>query len=170
MADVSGLAAKRMEGAAAHDDAVAGNPLLQGGEARQTLPTPVDDGDAVRQMHDDLGRAVNSPHAPRDRVTHNTITLSSTGETTLIAALASTFRDLVMLVISNTSSTAVRVDIRDDTAGTIRWSLMVAANGGGAVIKFPVPLTQAAVNTNWTAQLSAAVTDVRVNAIAVDNV
>ena len=170
MGDVSGLAAKRIEGAAAHDAAVAGNPLLLGGQARQTLPTAVDDGDVVRQMQDDLGRAVTSPHAPRDLVTHNTITLTSTAETTLIAALASTFRDLVMLVISNTSATKVRVDIRDSTGGTIRWSLMVAADGGGAVIKFPVPLTQGTVNNNWTAQLSAAVTDVRVNAIAVDNV
>jgi len=169
MADVSGTASMPIEGAAAHDAAVADNPLLSGGEARTTLPTAVADGDAVRRMMDDLGRSVITPYAPRDLITHNTITLSSTAETTLIAAGgAGIFRDLVLLVISNTSATKVRVDIRDDTGGTIRWSIEVAADGGGAVIRFPVPLTQALANDNWTAQLSAAVTDVRVNAIAID--
>lgn len=169
MGDISGLAPKQMEGAAAHDAAAAGNPVLDGGEARTTLPTAVGDGDAVRRMMDDLGRSVITPHVPRDLITHNTITLSSTAETTLIAAGgAGIFRDLVLLMVSNTSGTKVRIDIRDDTGGTIRWSFEVAADGGGAVIKFPVPLTQGTANNNWTAQLSAAVTDVRVNAIAID--
>jgi len=169
MADVSNLASHSVEGEAAHDAAVVGNPILGGGEARTTLPTAVADGDAVRRMMDDLGRSVITPHVPRDLITHNTITLSSTTETTLIAAGgAGVFRDLVLLMPSNTSGTKVRVDIRDSTGGTIRWSFEVAADGGGAVIKFPVPLTQATANNNWTAQLSAAVTDVRVNAIAID--
>lgn len=169
MADISGIAAKNIEGSVAHDAPVAGNPVLNGGEARTGLPTAVGNGDAVRSMHDDLGRQVSYPYAPRDLITHNTITLSSTTETTLIGTGgAGVFRDLVLLVLSNTSSTAVRVDIRDSTAGTIRWSVMLAADGGGAVIKFPVPLTQATANNNWTAQLSGAVTDVRVNAVAVD--
>lgn len=169
MADVAGMASMPVEGAAAHDAAVVDNPVLSGGEARTTLPAAVADGDAVRRMMDDLGRSVVVPYVPRDLITHNTITLSDTTETTLIAAGgANVFRDLVLLVISNTSGTKVRVDIRDDTGGTIRWSVEVAADGGGVVIKFPVPLTQALADDNWTAQLSAGVTDVRVNAIAID--
>jgi hypothetical protein len=169
MADVTDNA-QPVEGAAAHNAAVAENPVLVGGEARTTNPTAVGDGDAVRAMHDDLGRQVVAPHAVRDRTVHNTITLSTTTETTLVAAGgAGVFRDLVALVLSNTSATAVRVDIRDSTAGTIRLSVFLAADGGGAVIPFPVPLTQAAVNNNWTAQLSAAVTDVRVTAQAIEN-
>jgi len=169
MADASNLASHAVEGEAAHDAAVVGNPLLDGGEARTTLPAAVADGDAVRRMHDDLGRAVMTPFVPRDLITHNTITLSTTAETTLIAAGgAGVFRDLVLLVVSNTSGADVRIDIRDATLGTIRWSFMVAGSGGGAVIKFPVPLTQAIANNNWTATLGAAVTDVRVNAVAID--
>ncbi len=169
MADVSGLAAKKSEGAAAHDSAVAGNPLLGGGEARSTLPTAVADGDAVRQMHDDVGRPVNYPFAPRDLIVHNRITLTSTTETTLIALAASTFHDLVFLSLSNESATEVRVDIRDDTTGTIRFSIDLAPDGGGAIIKFPVPLTQALQGDNWTAQLSAAVSTVYITAIAIKN-
>ena len=169
MADVSGITPKQMEGAVAHDSPVAGNPLLGGGEARLTLPTAVGDGDAVRGMRDDLGRNVNYPFAPRDLIVHNRIVLTSTTETTLIALAASTFHDLVFLSFSNESATEVRVDIRDDTAGTIRYSIDLAADGGGAIVKFPVPLTQALQGDNWTAQLSAAVSSVYITAQAVKN-
>ncbi len=170
MADVSGLAASKVEGAAAHDAVAIGNPVLQGVEARTSLPVAVADGDAARVMGDDMGRVVTYPFVPRDRTLHNRLALTSTTETTLIAALASTFRDLVLLILSNESATEVRVDIRDSTAGTIRLSVDLAADGGGAIIKFPVPFTQATVNNNWTAQLSAAVSTVYVTAQALDAV
>ena len=168
MADVQGNS-QPVEGAVAHDSAVAENPLLGGGEARTTLPTAVADGDAVRSMFDDHGRLVVSPHSPRDLVSHNRITLTTTTETTLLAAVASTFLDLVFLVVSNESATEVRVDIRDSTAGTVRLSIDLAADGGGAVVSLPVPLPQATVNNNWTAQLSAAVSTVYITAMAVKN-
>jgi len=168
MADIQGTT-QPIEGAAAHDAAAADNPVLVGGEARTTIPTAVADGDVVRSMHDDHGRLVVSPHSPRDLVSQNRITLTSTTETTLLAAVASVFLDLVLLVLSNESATEVRVDIRDSTGGTIRLSVDLAADGGGAVIPLPVPLPQATVNNNWTAQLSAAVSTVYVTAVAVKN-
>lgn len=169
MADITGNA-QPVEGAAAHDAAVTENPVLTGGEARTTNPAAVGDGDAVRAMHDDLGRAVMVPHAVRDRAVHNRIALTAATETTLIAAGgAGVLRDLVGLVLSNESATEVRVDIRDATAGTVRLSVDLAADGGGAVIPFPVPLNQAAANNNWTAQLSAAVSTVYITAQAVEN-
>lgn len=168
MADVQGNA-QAVEGAIAHDSPVAENPVLGGGEARTTLPTAVADGDAVRSMYDDHGRLVVSPHSPRDLVNQNRITLTSTTETTLLAAVTATFLDLVFLLLSNESATEVRVDIRDSTGGTIRFSIDLAADGGGAVISLPVPLPQATVNNNWTAQLSATVSTVYITAIAVKN-
>ncbi len=167
MADLQGNATP-VEGAATHDSAVTENPVLGGGEARATMPTAVDDGDAVRQMHDDVGRQVVYPFVPRDLIVHNRITLTSTSETTLIATGgAGVFHDLLFLSLSNESATEVRVDIRDDTAGTVRYSIDLAADGGGAIVKFPVPLTAGAVNDNWTAQLSAAVSTVYITAIAI---
>lgn len=169
MADLQGNA-QPVEGAAAHDAAVSENPVLTGGEARTTNPTAVGDGDAVRSMHDDLGRQVVVPHGVRDLTTHNRIALTTASETTLIAAGgAGVFRDLVMLVVSNESASEVRVDIRDSSAGTVRLSVDLAADGGGAVIPFPVPLTQASANNAWTAQLSGAVSTVYVTAQAVEN-
>jgi len=167
--DVDVLTLPGVAGDVAHDGVDSGNPVKTGGVARTTNPTAVADGDRVNRIHDDLGRQVVVLNHVRDLVTDNTITLSTTTETTLLAQVASTFLDLTLLVITNTSATAVRVDIRDTTTGTVRISVGIAANGG-AVIPFAVPRPQATVNTNWTAQLSAAVTDVRVYAQAVKNI
>lgn len=158
-----------VSGAAADDAGVSGNPLLTGFEARQTNRTAVSNGDAVRGMADDMGRQVVTHHQVRDLVTDNNITLTTTSETTLLAAVASTFLDLTMLVITNSSSTATTVSIRDATAGTVRMVIDIAANGG-AVIPFPVPRPQTTTNNNWTAQLGTGVTSIHIYAQAVQNV
>ena len=162
MADVSGNALP-VEGAAAHDDAVAENPVLLGGEARTTTPTAVADGDAVRLQADDQGRLVVVQNAPRDLVSTVRITLTTTTETNLVAATASEFHDMTFLVLSNESATEVRVDIRDNTAATPVMSIDLAADGGGAVLSFNTPWPQGLVNDNWTAQLSAAVSTVYIS-------
>lgn len=157
-------------GSVAHDSADAGNPVKIGGVARTTLPTAVAAGDRADLFTDDLGRAVAYPIAPRDRiVTGARISLTSTTETMLVAAAANTFHDLVMLMMSNESASEVRVDFRDTTGGTVLFSVDLAPDGGGAIIPFRVPWPQASVNTNWTAQLSAAVSTVYISALCVDN-
>jgi len=146
---------------------VGGNPVLQGAEARTTNPTAVTDGQAVRLQADDQGRLVTAPFAPRDLVVQGRTVFTTTTEATVLAAAAATFHDLMLAILTNESATKVRVDIRDSTAGTIRFSVELAADGGGAAIPFPATLPQAAVNTPWTAQLSAAVTSVYVTLVAV---
>jgi len=171
MGDVSGLAPKQMEGAAAHDSAVSGNPLLEGGEARTTNPTAVTDGDAVRAMHDDLGRRVVAPHAPRDLTVHQQTTITTTVEATILAAgAAGVFRDLVHIIISNDdNNNEATVTIRDATAGTTRLVLAAARSGGGASITFPVPLKQATAANVWSAQLDVATTSIHITVVAVEN-
>ncbi len=171
MADILGLAPKQMEGAAAHDAAVGGNPVLSGGEARTTLPTPVADGDVVRGMRDDLGRGVIVPHAPRDLTVHQQTTITGTGETTVLAAgAAGVFRDLVHIIVSNDdNNNDVTVTFRDSTAGTIRVIQAAARSGGGYSLTFPVPLTQATAANVWTAQLDVATTSVHITVVAVEN-
>jgi len=156
-------------GNVAHDAADSGNTVKVGGVARTAHPTAAAAGDRVDFYCDDLGRMVTTPFVPRDRVVHNRIALTSTSETTLIAAGgAGVFRDIVYLVCSNESATEVRIDIKDATAGTNRISIDLAADGGGAVMPLPIPLTQAAANNNWTATLSSAVSTVYITAIAVE--
>lgn len=165
----AGTGTRDVQGNVAHDAADSGNPVKIGGKARTTNPTAVADGDRADAFCDDLGKQVVRPYVPRDLITQNTITLTSTTETTLLAQVASTFLDLIQIVAINTSATAVRVDIRDSTTGTIRFALYLPAGDTRGVV-FQIPIPQATVNTNWTAQLSAAVTDVRIFALAVRDV
>ena len=157
-------------GMAANGAAVSDEPLQIGGEARTTLPTAVDNGDVVRPMLDDDGRLVISPHSQRDLVTQNNITLNSgtTTDTLIAAGGANVFRDLVMLIISNDSTAEVSVAFKDSSGGTTRLTVDLAADGGGAVIPFPVPFQQATANNLWSATLSGAVSSVYITAIAVD--
>jgi hypothetical protein len=148
----------------------AGNPVGVGAQARTTNPTAVTDGQRVTLKADKLGRLVVVQGQIRELAVQNTITLTSTTETTLIAAgAAGVFHDVTGLILTNTSATGVRVDFRDTTGGTVRFSIFLAASGGGAVVMPNTPLTQTTAALNWTAQLSAAVTDVRIFAQAIKN-
>lgn len=152
----------------AHDGADSGKPVKIGFKSIQTLPAAVSDLDRTDGVADKFGRQITVLNAPRELVTDANITLTTTTETTLLTAVSSTFLDLTSVIACNTSNTSVRVDFRDTTAGSVRFSLYLAARGG-AVLPCIVPVQQTSVNTNWTAQLSGAVTDVRIFAQAAKN-
>lgn len=161
--------AAEVQGDVAQGVAVSGNPVLQGSEARTTNPTAVTDGQAVRAMADKVGRQVVRVGHVRDLMTSATTTISTTTETTILAAVASTFLDLCFITIANTSATGIRVDIRDTTGGSVIFSLYSPATQtvGFSLVR---PINQTTVNTNWTAQLSSAVTDIRIFAQAEKNI
>lgn len=141
--------------------AVPANAFYEAGIAKTSLPTAASDGNLTGTMVDKFGRQVVLTNSIRDLVnpiTQLTLT-STTTETSLIAAVASTFNDIVSLVVINTSATATQVDFRDSTAGTIRLSLYVPA-GDTRGIALPTPLPQAAVNTAWTAKCGTSVASV----------
>lgn len=157
-------------GDAADAAAQAGNPVSMGLTARTTNRTAVTDGQAVRAAGDDMGRALVVIGQPRDLIgQQHTQIASSSAETTIVTAVASTFCDLVQLVITNQTATAVNVTIKDSTAGTTRMIIALAASGG-AVIPFPRPIPQATVNNNWTATLSSAAVTVNIFALFERNV
>lgn len=157
-------------GNVAHDAADSGNPIKIGGIARQANPTAVTALDRADLYMDDLGRPCVRLYVPRDLVTQQTTTISaSTAETTILTAVASTFLDVTSIIAINTSATALRIDIRDATAGTVRMALYLPAGDTRGFV-FQVPAPQTAVNNNWTAQCSASVTDVRIFVQAVRDV
>lgn len=143
----------------------------KGGIAKTALPSAASDGNLTGAMVDKFGRQVAIVGTIRDLVGTQTTTLSaSTAETTIVTAAASVFNDLVMLIISNTSTgTNTRIDFRDTTAGTVLFSLQ--SNGGQPPVGFalPVPIPQTSVNTNWTAQCATSTTDVRIYAVFAKN-
>lgn len=159
-------------GPAADDAAISGNPVSVGLHARTTNRTAVADGDVVRAMGDKLGRTVTAAHQVRALISHqHTQIASSSAETTIATAGgAGVFHDLISLVLTNQTATAVNVTLRDSTAGTTRMIIALAPNGG-AVITPSAPIPQlAAANNNWTAQLSNATTTVNVFAQFAKNV
>ena len=162
----------KVQGDISRDQPDSGKPVKIGGIARTTNPTPVTDADRVGLFQDILGRIVTVFQQVRDLVVSNTITLANGDETTLLASASGTFHDLVIVSGANSSDKTVRVDVRDATAGTIRFALQLPA-GDTKTISLAVPYPQVLVNTNWTAEMEdvgATNTTVRVFAQAVKNV
>jgi len=118
---------------------------------------------------DGRGRLFVAPQVDRLLVSQATVTLTaSVVETTLLAAIASTFLDLTYIKCSNTVATANTISIRDATAGTVRSTIVCPASIGpceGEV--FSVPFKQTAVNSNWTIQAGTSSSSVICEAQAV---
>ncbi len=152
-------------GAVAHDGVDSGNPVKVGGKARSADAAAVATGDRADLYMDLLGKVVVVPQAPRALLGCASVTLTTTTETTLLSAGgAGIFVDLSWVCITNTSATAVRVDFRPATAGTVGLSVLAPAGLNVMMPFVEVPFLQTTANNNWTVQLGAAVTDVRISA------
>lgn len=96
---------------------------------------------------------------------------SSTSETTIVTAVASTFLDIYGLVLSNTSATATEVTVRDATAGGTISSFMVpAGDTRGFMLPLDSAVPQATVNNNWTATCGSSVASLKISALYVKRV
>jgi hypothetical protein len=149
---------------------VPANAFYQGINPKTALPAAATAGNLVGATGDVFGRQVVITQAMRDIVlpmTQLTLT-STTTETSLIAAVASTFLDLVSVVVINTSATVCQVDFRDSTAGTIRLTLMVPPTDTRGVV-YSVPLPQNAVNTAWTAKCGTSVASIIITGSYITN-
>ena len=150
--------------------AVPANAFYEGLLAKTALPSAATDGNLTGAMGDKFGRQVVLTNAIRDLVSPITqLTLTSTTtETTLIAAVASTFLDIVSLVVVNTSATVCQVDFRDSTAGTIRATHLIPPTDERG-ISLPVPLPQNTVNNNWTAKCGTSVASIIITGSYISN-
>lgn len=157
-------------GGSATGSVVPANAFYQAGNAATSLPTAASAGNLTGAMYDKFGRLVTLPNAMRDLVSPITqLTLTATtAETPLIAAVASTFLDLVSLVVINTSTSATQVDFRDSSGGTIRLSLYVPA-GDTRGIALPVPFPQSVVNQAWTAKCGTSVSSIIITGSYISN-
>ncbi len=142
--------------------AVPANAFYQGVNPQTALPAAATAGNLTGATADKYGRQVVLANGFRDIIGSQTTTItSSTTETTIATAVASTFLDLTSIMLINTSATATRVDIRDTTAGSVIMAFYIpAGDTRGATFGSPQP--QTAVNTNWTATCATSVADVRI--------
>jgi predicted membrane protein len=159
-----------VQGGTASAGAVTFSPVTLGGRAATALPTAVADGQVVNDMRDKYGRSIVR-NALRELMGDATITLTSTvTETTLIAAVASTFNDVYGVIIENISATVCEVSFRDTTAGTIRFNIEVPANDTrGFMLPPGGGFNQATVNTNWTAQCGTSVASIKITVLYTKN-
>lgn len=159
-----------VRGNVASGSADSGNPVKIGGVAATSNPTAVSNGQRVNAMYDKLGKQV-TVGALREQKSDQLATLSNTTETTIVTAGgAGVFNDLYALVITNKSATTVFVDIRDTTGGTIMMTLAApASDTRGWTVPVDSAMAQTTANTNWTAQLSGAVSSVVITALFVKN-
>lgn len=148
----------------------ADNPLKIGGVGKTANPTAVTDGQRVNAIFDKLGKQV-VVGAIRDLkgVTQTQIS-ASTSETTIVAAVASTFCDLYGLILANTGATTTKVTIKDATAGTTRAIIEVPTlETRGFMVPVDSAVPQAVVNNNWTATCGSSTAALEVTAFWVKN-
>jgi trimeric autotransporter adhesin len=137
-----------------------GNPVKVGGVTYTTLPAVATGSQRQNLMCDKLGR-LSVGFQPREMTVHATMSLTTTAETTLLAAGgAGVFLDISSIFILDTSANGANMYFRDSTGGTIRWVMgaQMNANQYNAPTShtFPVPLTQTTANNNWTVQAAIA--------------
>lgn len=152
-----------VSGDVAHDAADAGEPVKVGARAINAVQTPVSaTNDRTDLLADLMGRLLVAL-TPRELIVHQTTTITGTSETTVLTAgAAGVFHDLTSIVVINTSATAVRIDFKDATSGTIRFSMYCPAGAQVGLSCDAEPIVQAAAAGNWTATVSSAVTDIRI--------
>lgn len=160
-----------VSGNLASDAVDAGNPVKVGAQARTTNPTAVADADRVNLIADKLGKLIAVGAIRELKGMQSTTITSSTAETTIVTAVASTFLDLYGLIVANTSATATTVTIKDSTSGTTRATIRVpAGDTRGFMLPVDSALPQATVNNNWTATCADSVASIVVSAYYVKNI
>lgn len=147
-----------------------GNPIKIGGVGKTANPTAVTDGQRVDAMFDKLGKQVTVGALRALKGKQKTTITSSTSETTIVTAVASTFLDVYSILISNTSATATNVTIKDATGGSTVAIISVPANDiRGFTLPVDSAIPQASTNNNWTATSSASVASLEITALYVQN-
>lgn len=131
-------------------------PIKNGGIARQANPTAVSAGQTVSATYDDLGRQVMKTLQVRDLVSTAYATFTNGTETTLLAATAGVYNDLIWILAANASTVSVGCNVRAVTGGGVLMHLEVPANSTTGIVTPAVPLFGASTDAsgnNWTVQM-----------------
>lgn len=132
--------------------------------ARTTNPTAVADGADVRPKADKLGRTLTRPIQVRDLIATARANVVNGTEATLLAAVASTFLDMISVTAANASTNAVTADFRDVSGAGVAFTLTIPANSTAGIVH-AVPYPQGEVNSRWTVDLTDDTHNVTFNAL-----
>ena len=150
-----------------HDAADSGRPIKNGARAKGSLSaiTLVAADDRTDTFAGLDGIDLVRPHTPLEDILSGVAAITDGSSTSVIASAGAGVKIYITtVIIANTSSTAVTVDIRDGAAGTVKATFPVPANTGGTVCNLPVPLPFSA-DTAVCADPSAAASTVTVTLI-----
>ena len=144
--------ALEVHGDAAHDAAVAGNPVLVGYEARTSDGTAVANGDAVRAMADKLGKQIVHVGSTPEQRGNGKGTFTNTTAADILAAPGANIRWVVtnIKVVNAHATVGTKVEIRDGT--TVIMQGFAAALGGGWTLSNPEGIFHGTGNTAITAR------------------
>lgn len=137
----AGTNTNEVVGDAAHDAAIAGNPVRVGARAVSADYTAVADGDTADLICDLNGKLVTMPYSiPENTVSGVTAAMTGTGDTSVIAAAGAGLRNYItsLMVTNSHATTGTVVELKDGT--TVIWRGYAAPAGGGFAIAFPKPL------------------------------
>lgn len=153
---------------ATHDENVltTGPQIMLGGLSDISGVTAVGANQAVRAAGDLSGRAIAVGPCDRGARIGGVTTItdgSSTAATGMGAGGASVYNELWDVTITNTSASAVTLDLRDGTGGSVLWTFPVPANTSGLTHTFTVPRTSSA-NTAFAWDPSAAASSIIISA------
>lgn len=149
----------------AHDAADSGSPVKQGARATTALHsiTTVADADRTHLYAGVDGVLVTREHSNLESMASGTMSNTdgaSTAMTGFAAAGVGVKWYITDIIMSNSSGTGITVDLRDGTAGSVKATLPVPANGG-VVHRFAVPIAFSA-NQSVAIDASAAVSTLNV--------
>ena len=128
-------------GDAAHDAAVAGNPVRVGGFAANVIPAAVANADTANIITDLHGRVITVPFAPPEKWQQYTSPsdITDTADDEAFAAVASVRHFITHFsVMCSHATTGTWVYIKDGS--TVIFSAYCAPAGGGGAFTFPTPL------------------------------
>ena len=135
---------------------------LIGAVAMHTLVANADRTDVMAGID---GVQIARPHCNLEDIVSGVQAITDGSSTSVIASQGAGVKTYITtVIIANTSATAVTVDLRDGTAGTVKATFPVPANTSGVVCNLPVPLPFSAA-TAVAADPSAAATTVTVTLI-----
>lgn len=163
----AGTNTNEVVGDAAHDAAIAGNPLRVGARAETALSgiTLVSDGDTTDLYAGVDGVLITRPYCNlEDIVTATPVAITDGSSTSVIASQGAGVKFyLTSAIIANSSATDVTVNLRDGTAGAVKATFPVPA-AGGVIHAFPVPLPFSA-DTAVAADPSAAASTITITLV-----
>jgi len=135
--NTAGASAVFVQGQAAHDATVAGNPVGIAVRSNANEPTAVTaDGEAVHVWGDRFGRVITVGGHPSPE-TPNSTNVTASGNTELIATPgASVSLYIKKGSVHNANPTAITVQLKDGTAGAVVWQAELASTGGGSLFDF----------------------------------